>query len=688
MSFTYENKTIKELKEMCRMNNITSYSKLNKIDLIKLYKKNMKGKSKNLEIINYKENLIKGCNKKKIVSKKMKGGVEFIANNESLREAVNMWCDDTRHEEALEKYGPINDWDTSAITNMERLFENKMYFNEDISKWNTKAVTNMEAMFYLAHEFNQLIGDWVTSAVNNMGDMFLEAYDFNQSIGEWDTSAVTNMRNMFAGATSFNQPINDWHTSAVTNMGNMFDNALSFNQPINTWNISAVINRENMFKKCPISEKNKPNFFVENQNLVRYVNNNNNNNNNNNTKPHNIYTITHFINSGTYKEVYNLSRINNNAYLNARKENKLVGFKLTINSNDLNSKKNYAYISIKLKDIPDIIKYNLSKNLSKLVNNELIKGLNTIYQNYLQEIELQKKLYKFDDLKNNINNIFSNGFNYYDIGINNVNYYNKKYIIYIILDDLDLFCIIYNITEDYFDCIILNIDNEGISFNKKIRIKKNDILNISIVDLYFISEFCTSFGLNNNINKNIDFEELLINYENIIFKLLEKDYIYIDAKLENICYKKSNNNNIIITLLDIDPTFTYKLELLDFGIYYKHKKNFLFIISYLVFLLNFIIYNKNESRIKNTYEICRKKIITNINKFTKILHNFNQDLRSQITDFINMIKFISENPKNNLIHTPYEVYSWYICRKKNEKIETIVSTIMKYLSQNFNENDN
>ena len=211
---------------------------------------------------------------------------------------------------------------------------------------------------------------------------------------------------------------------------------------------------------------------------------------------------------------------------------------------------------------------------------------------------------------------------------------------------------------------------------------KNDILNISIVDLYFISEFCTSFGLNNNINKNIDFEELLINYENIIFKLLEKNYIYIDAKLDNICYKKSNNNNIIITLLDIDPTFTYKLELLDFGIYYKHKKKFLFIISYIVFLINFIIYDKNKSRIKNTYEICRKKIIENINDFTNILHNYNQDLRSQITDFINMIKFISENPKNKLIQTPYQVYSWYICRKENANKETIVSTIIHFLSPN------
>ena len=43
------NKTVEELKFICRQKNITGYSKLNKEDLIKLVKKN--SKIKNLELI-------------------------------------------------------------------------------------------------------------------------------------------------------------------------------------------------------------------------------------------------------------------------------------------------------------------------------------------------------------------------------------------------------------------------------------------------------------------------------------------------------------------------------------------------------------------------------------------------------------------------------------------------------------
>ena len=120
----------------------------------------------------------------------MKGGVEFIANNESLREAVNMWCDNTSHDKALERYGPINDWDTSAVTNMEYLFEGKINFNENISKWNTMAVTNMEAMFSLAQKFNQPIGNWDTSNVIDIDYIFMEDSYNKDRCKNWNLTNV------------------------------------------------------------------------------------------------------------------------------------------------------------------------------------------------------------------------------------------------------------------------------------------------------------------------------------------------------------------------------------------------------------------------------------------------------------------------------------------------------------------
>lgn len=78
--------------------------------------------------------------------------------NESLREAVQCWCTD--RPTAFAQYGHISAWDTSAVTDMSRLFENQHSFNDDISAWNTSQVTNMEHMFHHAHAFNQPLETW------------------------------------------------------------------------------------------------------------------------------------------------------------------------------------------------------------------------------------------------------------------------------------------------------------------------------------------------------------------------------------------------------------------------------------------------------------------------------------------------------------------------------------------------
>ena len=50
---------------------------------------------------------------------------------------------------AIATYGPIVDWDVSAITDMSGLFYNLQNFDADISNWNTSGVTNMYRMFYV-----------------------------------------------------------------------------------------------------------------------------------------------------------------------------------------------------------------------------------------------------------------------------------------------------------------------------------------------------------------------------------------------------------------------------------------------------------------------------------------------------------------------------------------------------------
>jgi surface protein len=48
---------------------------------------------------------------------------------------------------ATAAYGPIADWDVSAITDMSELFKDLNSFNADISSWDTSGVADMRWMF-------------------------------------------------------------------------------------------------------------------------------------------------------------------------------------------------------------------------------------------------------------------------------------------------------------------------------------------------------------------------------------------------------------------------------------------------------------------------------------------------------------------------------------------------------------
>jgi len=67
--------------------------------------------------------------------------------------------------------GSVGTWDTSNITDMSGLFQQKVDFNQDISGWNTSHVVNMSSMFSSSddagsHSFNQDISCWDLSNVS------------------------------------------------------------------------------------------------------------------------------------------------------------------------------------------------------------------------------------------------------------------------------------------------------------------------------------------------------------------------------------------------------------------------------------------------------------------------------------------------------------------------------------------
>ena len=212
----------------------------------------------------------------------------------SIYWAVDQWFTDSTQFDTggvYAKYGTIDTWNTTGVTNMSSLIKGKSTFNKDISAWDVSNVTSMYAMFKNCEAFNRNISDWErtngqplpsdpgtnatsTSTLANckhMGDMFYGATIFDNGssdfIGNWNVSAVTSMYGVFRDCEAFNRNISDWertngqplpsdpNTNATSTstlaicktMASMFSGAELFNQDIGDWNVTAVITMRSMF---------------------------------------------------------------------------------------------------------------------------------------------------------------------------------------------------------------------------------------------------------------------------------------------------------------------------------------------------------------------------------------------------------------------------------------------------------
>ena len=109
--------------------------------------------------------------------------------------ARDLWFTD--QAQAEDTYGLIEDWNTTAVTNMRNAFAYAGVvtntFNEDISSWDIGNVTNFNTMFYRSSAFNQPIGIWDTGSAATMYGMMWKASSFNQNISSWDIGLVTNV---------------------------------------------------------------------------------------------------------------------------------------------------------------------------------------------------------------------------------------------------------------------------------------------------------------------------------------------------------------------------------------------------------------------------------------------------------------------------------------------------------------
>ena len=62
----------------------------------------------------------------------------------TIKPAADDWCKGGESREAAKRrFGPIEEWDVSQVTNMEQLFYNQAEFNEDLSGWDVSKVNTM-----------------------------------------------------------------------------------------------------------------------------------------------------------------------------------------------------------------------------------------------------------------------------------------------------------------------------------------------------------------------------------------------------------------------------------------------------------------------------------------------------------------------------------------------------------------
>ena len=126
------------------------------------------------------------------------------------------------------KYGPIAEWDTSEVVNLDGLFSLHVHFRADLSGWDVGNVRSMYYTFYNATSFTSDLSKWNVGNVERMGGMFCGATNFVSDLSKWDVGKVTGMERVFNGAKRFTSDLSKWDVGNVKDMTGMFDGATSF----------------------------------------------------------------------------------------------------------------------------------------------------------------------------------------------------------------------------------------------------------------------------------------------------------------------------------------------------------------------------------------------------------------------------------------------------------------------------
>ena len=100
------------------------------------------------------------------------------------------------------------------------------------------------------------IEQWDTSKINDMCKLFVGLKDFKADLSKWNVSSVKNFESMFEDCESFESDLSKWNPKKAEDIAFMFSGAKSFTSNLDAWNLSqgVVENAKYLFENCPLSQ--------------------------------------------------------------------------------------------------------------------------------------------------------------------------------------------------------------------------------------------------------------------------------------------------------------------------------------------------------------------------------------------------------------------------------------------------
>ena len=148
----------------------------------------------------------------------------------------------------------FDNFDTSKVTNMYKMFYNSAVTSLDLKNFNTKLVTDMSYMFAQCVNLTSLnVTSFDTLKVTNMDSIFFMCSDLTSlNVTNFETMNVTNMNSMFNACNSLTSlDLSGFNTGSATNMGGMFYQCTSLESvTLTSFRTTSVTNMDNMFGQC------------------------------------------------------------------------------------------------------------------------------------------------------------------------------------------------------------------------------------------------------------------------------------------------------------------------------------------------------------------------------------------------------------------------------------------------------